>query len=79
MFARPQDRDRKRLPKKKIKNDLFPRAIFNSLRISPKDMDPVHFDKDCTSFFVLKDEYKTVITITIAPVMANGNHASGFN
>ena len=49
------------------------------LRISPKDIDPDHFDRDFTSFLVLKDEYKTVITITIAPVMANGNHASGFN
>ena len=57
----------------------MPIAIFSSLSISWSDMVPVHLDKFSLLSFVVNDEYKTVAIIIIAPVNANGNHASGFS
>ena len=56
MFAKPQDKDKNKLPKKNIKKDLFPIATLSSLKISVKVILPVHFDKDFISSLVLYDE-----------------------
>ena len=56
VFANPQASDKNKLPKKNIKNDLLPTAIFISLRISIKDIDPDHFERDLISSFVERDE-----------------------
>ena len=56
VFAKPQDKDKNKLPKKNIKKDLFPIAILNSLKISVHVIFPVHFDKDFISSLVLYDE-----------------------
>ena len=42
-------------------------------------MAPVHLERFLLSFIVDRDEYKTVTIITIAPVKANGNQASGLS
>ena len=50
------DKDKNKLPKKNIKKDLFPIAIFSSLKISFKVIFPLHFDRDFISSLVLYDE-----------------------
>ena len=56
VFAKPQDKDKNKLPKKNIKKDLFPIATLSSLKISVKVILPVHFDKDFISSLVLYEE-----------------------
>ena len=57
----------------------MPNAILSSFKIAPNAIEPDHFDNEFISFFVDKEEYKTLTIIIKAPVNANGNHASGFN
>ena len=56
VFAKPQDKDKNKLPKINIKKDLFQIAILSSLKISVKVILPVHFDRDFISSLVLYDE-----------------------
>ena len=56
VLAKPQAKDKNKLPKKNIKKALFVIAIFNSFKISISAIFPCHFDKPLISSLVEKDE-----------------------
>ena len=56
LFERPQAIDRVRLPAKKIKKDLLVIAMDISLKISFKEVDPLHWERSFIYFVVVRLE-----------------------